>query len=516
MGSFSSALSGLNSASVDLSVISNDLANMNTVGYKSSDANFQDLFYQQVGSSAAGNPQEVGSGVTVGSISSNFTEGTISATGVPTDVAVDGQGYFVVNKDGEQEFTRAGNFSIASNGDLLASDGGQVMGYPAVNGVVNSNQTVAPLTIPAGLTVPAKASSQFSLTVSLNSAGGTAVAAASQQTGSGIAPATVLKTGSTLNFTDGTNAFTYTSAAGDTLNSAAAAINANANYSATIAGNSLVVTAKSGQAVTFSANTLTDAATSTQSEAFAISGTAQQAGTFSTPVTVYDALGGTHVLTATFTKTASNTWSYALTIPASDVGQTGNPVTVKSGMLTFNGNGQLTSPTGTVAVAVNNLSDGATNMTLNWNLTGSTGSGLLTQVAGPSSTYSTQTDGYSSGSLQTFSVAGDGTIQGVFSNGATLALGQLALASFTNSQGLLKNGSNSYLASLSSGQPTIGAPKAGGLGSITGGSLEQSNVDIATEFSHLILAQRDYQANAQTVTTLDQVSQYAINMIQNG
>jgi flagellar hook protein FlgE len=94
MGSFSSALSGLNSASVDLSVISNDLANLNTVGYKSSDANFQDLFYQQIGSSAAGNPQEVGSGVTVGSISSNFTEGTISATGVPTDVAVDGEETF--------------------------------------------------------------------------------------------------------------------------------------------------------------------------------------------------------------------------------------------------------------------------------------------------------------------------------------------------------------------------------------------------------------------------------------
>ena len=173
------------------------------------------------------------------------------------------------------------------------------------------------------------------------------MAAASQQTGSGIAPATVLKTGSTLDFTDGTNAFTYTSAAGDTLNTLATAINGNANFSATIAGNSLVVTAKSGQAVTFSANTLTDAAAGTETEAFAISGTAQQAGTFSTPVTVYDALGGTHVLTATFTKTASNTWNYALTIPATDVGQTGNPVTVKSGTMTFNGNGQLTSPTGT-------------------------------------------------------------------------------------------------------------------------------------------------------------------------
>jgi flagellar hook protein FlgE len=390
------------------------------------------------------------------------------------------------------------------------------MGYPAVNGVVNANQTVAPLTIPSGLTVPPKASSQFSLTVSLDSEGGTTVSAASQQTGSGIAPATVLNTGSTLNFTDGTNSFTYTSSSGDTLSTLLGDINANPNFTASLSGSSLVITTKNGQGITFSANTLTDAATSTQAETFVTSATPQQAGTFRTPVTVYDALGGTHVLTATFTKTASNTWSYALTIPATDVGQTGNPVTVKSGTLTFNGEGQLTSPTGIVPVAISGLADGASNMALSWNLSSPSGGGLITQVSGPSSTYATQTDGYASGSLQNFSVASDGTIQGVFSNGATLALGQIALASFSNSQGLIKNGSNTYLASLSSGQPTIGAPTSGGLGSVTGGSLEQSNVDIATEFSNLILAQRDYQANAQTVTTLDQVSQYAINMIQNG
>src|SRR6202142_269283 len=456
MGGFSTAVSGLNSASVDLSVISNDLANMNTVGYKSTDANFQDLFYQQVGSSAGGNPEQVGSGTEVSSISSNFTEGTISATGVPTDVAIDGQGYFVVNNAGEQEFTRAGNFTINSSGQLLASDGGEVMGYPAVNGVVNANQTVAPLMIPAGLTVPAKASSQFSLSVSLNSSGGRAGNAASQQTGTGIAPATVLKTGSALDFTDGTNTFTYTSASGDTLNSLVTAVNASANFSAAVSGSSLLITAKNGQPLSFSANTLTDAATGTGAEAFLSSATPQQAGTFSTPVTVYDALGGTHVLTATFTKTASNTWDYALTVPASDVGQVGNPITVKSGTMTFNGNGQLTSPTGTIPVTINNLADGASNMALTWNLSNPSGAGSIIQVSGPSSTYSTQTDGYSSGSLQNFSVASDGTIQGVFSNGATLALGQIALASFTNSQGLLKNGSNTYLASLSSGQPTIG------------------------------------------------------------
>ena len=191
-------------------------------------------------------------------------------------------------------------------------------------------------------------------------------------------------------------------------------------------------------------------------------------------------------------------------------------MTVSSGTMTFNGNGQLVTPAANVAVQINGLADGASPLNLNWSLFNATGAGNISQVSGASAASSTQTDGYASGSLQTISVGNDGTIDGVFSNGQTLAVGQIALASFANVQGLLKNGSNEYLSSLASGQPTIGAPTTGGLGSVSGGALEQSNVDIATEFSNLILAQRDYQANAQTVTTLDQVSQYAISMIQNG
>lgn len=516
MGLFSVALSGLNASSEDLSVISNNLANMNTVGYKSSTANFQDLFYQQIGTSGNGNPEQIGEGAQVGSVDSQFTQGSIQSTGVPTDVAIQGQGFFVVNKNGAQEFTRAGNFSIGANGQLMTTDGGEVMGYAAVNGVVSPSSTVSPITIPSGLVIPPKASTQFSVAMTLDSDDGTAVSAASQQTGAGIAPATVLATGGTLNFSDGTNNFTYTSAAGDTLNTLVTAINANPNFMASLAGNSLIITAKNGQPVNFTANTLTDAATGTEAETFAASGTAVAAGSFSTPITVYDSLGATHVLTANFTKTATNTWTYTLTIPAADVGQTGNPVTVNSGTLLFNGNGQLVSPANNVAIQVNNLADGAGPLNLTWNLLDSNGAGLISQVSGPSAATATQTDGYASGALQTISIASNGTIDGVFSNGQTLAVGQLALASFANSQGLMQNGSNTYLSTLASGQPTIGAPNAGGLGSVTGGALEQSNVDIATEFANLIIAQRDYQANAQTVTTLDQVSQYAISMIENG
>ena len=291
MGLFSVALSGLTASSEALSVIANNLANMNTVGFKSSTANFQDLFYQQVGTSGNSNPEQVGQGVQIGSVDSQFTQGSVQNTGVPTDVAIQGQGFFVVNKNGTQEYTRAGNFSIGSNGQLMTTDGGQVMGYQAVNGVVNPNSTIGGITIPSGLVIPPKASTQFSVAMTLDSDNGTGTVAASQQTGAGIAPATVLQTGSTLNFSDGTNNFTYTSAAGDTLNTLVTAINGNPNFSASLAGNSLVVTANNGQAVTFSANTLTDAATGTQAEAFSTTGTAQPAGSFSTPITVYDALG---------------------------------------------------------------------------------------------------------------------------------------------------------------------------------------------------------------------------------
>jgi flagellar hook protein FlgE len=516
MGDFSTALSGLNASSEDLSVISNNLANLNTVGYKDSEANFQDLFYQQIGVSGNSDPEQIGEGVEIGSVASQFTQGSVQATGVPTDVAIQGQGFFVVDKNGTQEYTRAGNFSIASNGDLQTTDGGDVMGYQAVNGVVNPNSTIAPLVIPSGLVIAPKASTQFAVSMTLDSDGGTGTVAAAQQTGTGITPATVLKTGGTLNFTDGTNTFTYTAAAGDTLNTLVADINANPNFTASIAGNSLVVTANSGKALNFTANTLTDAATGADAETFATSGTAQPAGTFTTPITVYDSLGETHVLTATFTKTAADTWNYTLTIPGADVGQGANPVTVSTGTMLFNGAGQLVSPQTSIAVTIPNLADGANPLTMNWNLNNATGGTNISQVSGPSAASATSTNGYSSGTIQNISIANDGTIDGVFSNGQTLAIGQIALATFANQQGLTLNGSNTYLATLSSGQPTIGAPNSGGFGSVTGGSLEQSNVDMATEFANLILAQRDYQANAQTVTTMDQVSQYAIGMIQNG
>jgi flagellar hook protein FlgE len=514
MPSFSTPLSGLNANAQDLSVIANNLANLNTVGYKAAVANFQDLFYQQISTNGAGDPVQVGVGTQVSAIAGNFNQGSIESTGVPTDVAIQGNGFFTLLKAGLQEYTRAGNFSVAANGSLLTTDGGVIQGYEAINGVINTNQVLGAISIPAGLTSPPKSTTNVALTLNLNSGTPIAPSPTSTQTGSGISPATVLKTGSVLAISDGVNAFSYTTIANDTLNSVVTAINVNPNFSANLSGNSLVITANSGRAVTFTTNTLTDAATSTQAEAF-VGSPSSSAGTFSTSVAVNDALGASHVLTYTFTKTAANAWNYSITIPASDVGAVGNPVVIKTGTLAFNGAGQLTSPVANVAgISVTGFADGANNLTFKWQLYDANGSGLLTQVAASSATSATLQDGYASGTLNSYTIDNTGIIEGIFSNGQTVPVGQIALATFSNQEGLLRNGSNDFLSSLSSGAANVGLAGTAGRGTLTGGSLELSNADIATEFSRLILAERGYQANARTITTFDQVTQDAINLKQ--
>ena len=293
--------------------------------------------------------------------------------------------------------------------------------------------------------------------------------------------------------------------------------------------------------------------------------------TLSTPVTVYDSLGTAHVLNFNFTKTAAGAWTCNITIPNSDLtppaswaastaytaGQTisppsanghvyqctvagtsgatppgswptdgstctdggvtwqdmGTQTTLDTTALTFDSTGKLTSPTGNITgITAGGLADGASPLNLTWDLYNSSNSPLLTQVASASTTSDTLQNGYGSGALTDYTIGSDGTIMGSFSNGRTAALGQIALANFANPQGLERVGNSDFSATLASGAAVVGAPGTGGLGSVSGGSLELSNVDIATEFSALIVAQRDYEANARTITTFDQVMQDTINL----
>src|SRR5271163_40770 len=414
MGSFATSLSGLQANSQDLEVISNNLANLNTTAYKGATANFQDLFYQQLGTSGDGNAIQVGVGTQIGSIPADFTEGNIQSTGVPTDVAIEGAGFFVGQNNGQDVYFRAGDLSTLANGTLVAPDGSDVLGFPAVNGVINPSQTPGPLTIATGSISPPLPTANAEITMNLNSG--------------------------------------------------------------TPAG-----------------------------------------GAFSTALTVYDSLGAAHVLTYNFTNTAPGQWNYSITIPAADVGglPTAAPVVVKAGTMTFSGTGQLLTPAADVTgIAITPLADGANTLTFNWNIYGPGNAGLITQDAATSSASNTQQDGYASGSLVSFSIGSDGTIDGTFSNGQTQPLGQILLASFANQQGLSRIGSNEFQATLSSGAANVGVAGTGGRGTISGGALEASNVDISTQFANLIVAESGYQANAKVVTTLDTVIQDTISLIQ--
>jgi len=684
MGSFSTSLSGVEAASQDLAVISNNLANLDTTAYKNQEANFQDFFYQMLGSDGAGDPTQIGAGALIASVISAFTQGTISSTGVPTDMAIQGGGFFVEQNGATTLYTRAGNFSQNASGYLMTSNGGYVLGYPAVDGVISPSQTLAPLQIANGQISPPNATTDVELTMNLDASGAAQATATGMLTATGNATAgdTITIGGTTYTFvsslsTDPTvpnqvlvsSASTGAEAATlanlvEAINNGPSGTGAGTDYSDGTNANGQVTAAlgpNAGQ-VTLTATSVGSAGNSVattvslgnDSKFGASFGSATLTGgidgaTFSEPVVVYDSLGNSHTLTFNFTKTnaatpatgmlsaagnattgdtvtiggttytfvsslstdptvanqvlissaatgaeaatlanlaaainggsgegtnysegtvanasveatsgttslslsaksagpagdsigttvgtdnsstfgasfggttleggTDNTWSYQITIPAADVIGASGPVVLTngSGSLTFSSSGVLTSPSANVAdVNVANLADGANALNLTWQLFNpTTSTAEITQVAGQSNVSSTTQDGYASGALQSFTINSDGTIQGVFSNGQTLILGQVALATFQNTQGLQLNGDNTYLATPAAGIPSIGAPNAGGRGTIVGQSLEASNVDMTTELSNLIVAERNYQANARAISTADQMLNYVLTM----
>ena len=171
MSSFSIALSGLDGEEQALSVISNDLSNLNTTAFKSGTPVFSDMFYQMLGTNGAGDPVQVGVGSTMSSVDSPFTQGSVTSTGVPTDVAIQGNGLFVLDQNGTQVYTRAGDFTLNSSGDLVDSNGANVMGYPAANGAVGAGQSLAPIQIATGQSYPPNPTSNVQLDMNLNATG---------------------------------------------------------------------------------------------------------------------------------------------------------------------------------------------------------------------------------------------------------------------------------------------------------------------------------------------------------
>ena len=408
MGSFSIALSGLQADTVALNTIGNNLANLNTTAFKKQGTEFEDLFYQQIGSSGSSNPLQVGVGTRVSGTTVNYLQGTILPSGNSTDMALSGDGFFVTEQGGVQALTRAGNFQLDQQGNLITADGASVMGYPVQNGVVNANAALTPLVVPVGVTQAAQATQNVSVTANLN------------------AGATV-----------GTQ--------------------------------------------------------------------------FATPVTVYDSLGQSHAVTVNYIKTAANTWDYSVDLQAGDA--TGAPLN-NTGTLTFDSSGNLVSPAANIAgITFPTMVDGASDITFNLNLY-KNGNSTLTQSTAASTNTATVQDGFASGTYQSFSVDGAGVITAAYNNGHKAVVGQVAVARVTNQQGLTMIGHNSYTTTNASGDAIFGIPGTGGRASIEDSALEQSNVDIAQEFSDLIVAQRSFEANSKTITAFDSVAQTTMAMIR--
>jgi flagellar hook protein FlgE len=238
-------------------------------------------------------------------------------------------------------------------------------------------------------------------------------------------------------------------------------------------------------------------------------------------VPVVDSLGNSHTLTVNFTKssTTANSWTYDVTVPGQDLagGTSGTQTSILSapGTLAFNADGSLASSSSTsIPLSVSGLADGASNMSMNWSLLNSDGTSNITQYAETSTSSGVTQDGVSAGTLSKVSLSDNGQITASFSNGQQQVLGQLALATFQNTDSLAAVGSNSYAATGATAAPSVGTAQSGDKGQILSGSLESSNVDIATQFTNLITYQRGYQASSRVITTENDMLQDLLQVIR--
>lgn len=416
-----SGISAIEAQQTSMDVIGNNIANVNTTAYKSGRVTFEDQLSQTIqGASTPNvntggtNPQQVGLGVRVAAIDSVMAQGGLQSTARPTDMAIQGNGYFMLgNTNGTGvSYTRDGSFSLDSNGNLVnGSSGAYVLGWKAdANGKIDTTQQVA-------------SSSKLSIPV-----GGLTA----------VQPTSNMAFGGNLS----AEATPYVPASGSTP----------------------------------------------------ASGTAPYTRT----IKVYDSLGEPANVTLSFTRnTATNTWNWSA---SGDAGASG------SGSITFDATGKQTAATGTVTLTP---TDGATaTQPITPDFTS------VTQIAGASSASPTSQNGYAPGTLQSFSVDDTGAISGVFNNGLTRVLGQIALADFPNDAGLQRQGGNVYTPSINSGLPTIGTAQSSSLGKISTGYLEQSNVDLSNEFTSMIVTQRGFQANTKIITTVDQLLNEVIQLKQ--
>lgn len=394
---FSQALSGLNAAASSLDVQGNNIANSQTVGFKSSSAQFADVFANS----------KIGLGTRMSTVLQDFGEGNLESTGRNLDLGISGEGFFRFSQNDQVVYSRNGQLSMTADGYLQNAQGARIMGFGANEaGEVLAGGQAEVIQV-SSEEMPAKATTQVSATANLDAR----------------------------------------EVAGERLNS----VDVN----------------------------------DTEVEYH-----------FSSNFTVYDSLGNPQSTSVYFQKDANNAWQATVAIEGRIAG---------AGAISFDENGQING-TDTLAVTGFDPQTGAEPLAFDIDIAD------FTQFGNTSRTTDLQQDGYTSGAFVGISIEGDGTVVRNYSNEQSLAAGQIAMASFRNPEGLRPEGDNAWSATQASGQELVGAPGTGLLGSIESGAIETSNVDMARELVDMIVTQRAYQANSQTIKTQDEVLQTAINL----
>lgn len=487
---FNTALSGLSADSTAVSVTGNNIANLNTTGFKASSLSFADVMSATL--SADGSTQ-LGMGVKTPMTNKDFLqEGSLVSTTNALDVAIQGQGFLIDKTSGGAIlYTRDGNLKTDANGTLMTSRNEAVQGWMGAAGKINTNAPLGNIIVPTGTLEPGVATKNMSLNTNLDATAPVITDLSSVTVGAG---GTGYSASPTVTITGG----------GGT----------GATATATVAGGiitGITITNPGSGYTTAPTITITDSTGTgaTATGAIANPPMTSSNATYSTSIQVFDSLGEAQTLNMNFWKTSSGNWTWGAETP--------NGTTASTGTLTFDANGDLTSPSGNPGspnIAITGLSDGAANMAINFNFFAN-GSSAITQYAQQSSTSAPSQDGSAAASVTGVGIGSGGIVLASLSNGKQLQVGQVAVANFANANSLIAVGNNDYQVSGLTSQPAIGAAGSGGRGDVEGSTLESSTVDIATEFTQLMTFQNSYEANSRVITTANSMEQQTVNLIPN-
>ncbi|MDY6295892.1 MAG: flagellar hook protein FlgE [Schwartzia succinivorans] len=472
MRSLFSGVSGLKNHQTRMDVIGNNIANVNTTGFKSGRVNFTDMLSQTLtGASSPNdniggtNPKQIGLGSSVGSIDTIFTNGSVQSTGQNTDLCMSGNGLFVVNNGKQQFYTRNGDFQFDANGNYVqAGSGLYVQGWMADdNGSLTTNGATTNIVVEAGKIMAAKATKNADFTLNLNAA-----------------EPTIDK----ITLTDAsTNPPTIT-----TPNSAKIA--------------------NDKQSITLS---MSDGSTKTIGSVSPLTYTVGNSVPLVTNLTVYDSVGNGHTVNVMLEKAGANTWYASLNgvngVDTSTIDEddgTTTTVTMSKTLIPFKSDGTYDDKTGGAGNISLTYTNGAADQSVIANFS------ALTQYSG-SNTAKGIADGYAAGTLSSLAVDKSGIITGTYTNGQKKSEAQVAVAQFDNASGLTKNGDSLYQESNNSGVPNIRTASDLGV-TITPAALEMSNVDVADQFTDMIVTQRGFQSNSKIITVSDEMLETVVNM----